>query len=141
MKIVFFRFLPLILAILVIASRFFSLWCTDTGRICYQTFLNAYFLVDVINPLYVFSIFFLYIAIGLLIVSDSVFSSWLKFAKWALPISLLFIAITPVGSSGGFIDIFPFYRADAARLAGEIFAVASLILIVWESIPIRRKKS
>ena len=35
------------------------------------------------------------------------------------------------------MDFFPFYRDDAARLAGQVFAVASPILITWKYFAIR----
>ncbi len=37
------------------------------------------------------------------------------------------------------MDFFPFYRDDAARLAGEVFAAASLILIIWKWFAARRR--
>jgi hypothetical protein len=37
------------------------------------------------------------------------------------------------------MDLFPFYRDDAARLAGEVFAGVSLLLIIWKSLAARRQ--
>ncbi|MHB1769974.1 MAG: hypothetical protein ACYCPH_02765 [Minisyncoccota bacterium] len=87
-------------------------------------------------PSYFFALFFLPIAIILVFVSRSTFNSWLKFAAWAVPLSILFIANVPVNSNA-YMDFFPFYRDDAARLAGEIFAVGSLVLLVFNFVRVR----
>ena len=78
------------------------------------------------------------VAIILMVVSRSIFNSWLKLAAWMIPLSVLFIAVTPVNFTGIGIDFFPFYRDDAARLAGGVFAGVSLVLITWKFIAARR---
>lgn len=89
------------------------------------------------SPLLIFALFFLPLAIILIFVPRTVFKSWLRFAVWALPLAFIYIALTPV-TSHGFMDFFPFYRDDAARLASEIFSVVSLILIIWKWFSLRR---
>ena len=93
---------------------------------------------EITYPLYFFSLFFLPIAIVLIFVPRHIFISWLKLAAWAIPLSILYIATTPVNSNA-WINFFPFYRDDAARLAGEVFAAASLLLILWKYLVARRQ--
>jgi|SRR3989338_6436015 len=118
--------IPALLALLAISFSYFSLWCTSTGQACHRTFLDSIFL-DVINPIYFFSLFLLPIAIILAFVPRETFKSWLKFAAWALPLSLILVATQPVVSS--FLST---NRDDAARLAGGFFSAISIILILWK---------
>jgi len=136
MKTKIVQFIPAILALLAIGFRYFSTWCIFTTGACYGTIVS-HIALTVTNPLYSFSIFFLLIAIILAFVPREIFNSWLKFALWAIPLAIIFIALTPVNSNA-FMDFFPFYRDDAARLAGQLFAGASFILIIWESLVARR---
>jgi len=39
------------------------------------------------------------------------------------------------------MDFFPFYRDDAARLAGQVFTGVSIILIAWKFIAARCHQS
>lgn len=129
------QFIPVLLAVFVIGFRYFGLWCTNAGNFCYRTLLDRTFL-EITNPLDSFARYFLLIAIVLIFIPRRTFISWLKFATWALPLLFIFVASTPVYDAS---FLFSFGRDDAARLAGQIFAIASLILIVWKSIAIRRR--
>lgn len=73
-------------------------------------------------------------------VGFAIFGAWLKFAVWAIPLSILYIWATPVNSNS-FMDLFPFYRDDAARLAGVLFTIASLLLILWKWFSARRRNN
>ncbi len=84
------------------------------------------------SPLLTFSLWALLIVVVTAFFSEEIFRSWLKLAIWAVPLSFIFVALVPVNSSGAYLDLFPFYRDDAARLAGGVFAAASLILIAWK---------
>ena len=132
MKTKIIQFIPVALALLAIGFSYFSFWCTGFGHLCYRSWLDSIFL-DIINPLYFFSLFLLPIAIVLAFVQRSIFNSWLKLAVWALPLLLILIATQPVVSS--FLST---NRDDAARLAGGVFAVVSLVLILWKSFFSRR---
>ncbi len=127
--------IPVVLVLTAIGFRYFSLWCIFTTQICYGTTVSNISLT-VTKPLYLFSLYLLPIAIILVFIPRSVFNSWLKFAAWALPLSFLYIASTEVSSARMGIDFFPFYRDDAARLAGQIFTGVSLALVaIKASIP------
>lgn len=133
------QIIPFVLTLLFIGFRYFSNWCIDSFSSCYGSWINQAALSST-KPLYFFSIFFLIVAIILIFVQHSVFSSWLKLAVWAIPLAIILVALTPVNSNA-FMDFFPFYRDDAARLAGEVFSGISLLLIVWKSIALRHKSS
>ena len=130
------QFVPALLAVAVIGFRYFGLWCTEAGNPCYRTWLDRTFL-EITNPLDSFARYFLVIALVLIFIPRSTFNSWLKLAAWAIPFSIIYIALTPVNSNA-FMDFFPFYRDDAARLAGEVFAAVSLLLILYKSFAARR---
>ncbi|MDP2665140.1 MAG: hypothetical protein Q8P23_00630 [bacterium] len=127
------QFIPAVLALAVIGFRYFGLWCTEAGNLCYRTWLDRTFL-EITNPLDSFARYFLVIALVLIFIPRSIFISWLKFAAWAIPLSILYIAMTPVIDN----SLIPFSRDDAARLAGELFTAASLVLIIWKYFSSRR---
>lgn len=122
---------PAVLALSAIGFRYFSNWCIDASS-CYGTWVHQIAL-EITKPLFFFVIFCLPITLILIFVPRNIFSSWLKFAIWAIPVLLLFISTQPVYS--GFLST---DRDDAARLAGEVFAGVSLVLIVWKSVVARR---
>ncbi len=138
-KIKIIQSIPATLALAAIGFSYFSQWCAITGQMCFRTVIDR-MIPETTYPLYFFSLFFLPIAAILVFVSRNIFSSWLKFSAWAIPLSIFYIATTPVNFTGIGMDFFPFYRDDAARLAGGIFAAASLILIIWKSIVGRQQK-
>ncbi len=123
------QFIPVILALLAIGFRYFSVWCIFTVRTCYGTSID-HISLTVTKPLFYFSLFLLPITIILAFVPRSIFISWLKLAAWAIPLSILYIAMTPVIDN----SLLPFQRDDAARLAGGVFAGVSLLLIIWRSL-------
>jgi len=128
MKTKIIQFIPAILALFFIGFRYFSNWCIFTNRICYGTVISHVSL-SFTKPLFLFSLFFLPIAIILVFVPQKVFNSWLKLAIWTLPLAFIYIAMTPVWDSSWI----PFVRDDAARLAGVLFSSISFLLILWEN--------
>jgi hypothetical protein len=141
MKIQTLQSIPALLALGIIGFRYYSQWCIDTisNSLCYGTWVHWIY-ISFTSPLFFFAIYLLPIAIILTLVSREMFKSWIMFATWAIPLSFIFIFATHV-TSGAYIDFFPFYRDDAARLVGGVFAAASLILIVWKSIAFRRNRN
>ena len=133
------QFIPAIFALLIIGFRYFSQWCIGAGQICFRTLLDRMYLY-ITNPLFYFAVFFLLIAFVLVFIPRKIFNSWFKFAIWAIPLSFIFIALTPDSNPGTYMDFFPFYRDDAARLAGELFSAISIILIIWKSIVLHRAR-
>lgn len=131
MKAKIIQFIPVLLAIIAIGFSYFSQWCTTAGQVCFRTILDR-MIPEITYPLYFFALFSLPIAIILVFIPRNIFNSWLKFAVWAIPLAIIFIAITPVSNPGAYMDFFPFYRDDAARLSSEIFSGISLILIIYK---------
>jgi len=130
MKKKFSQSIPAILAIAAISFRYFSQDCILASAACYGTWIHEIYL-RVTNPVFYFAIFFLPIAFVLVFISRSIFNSWLRFAAWAIPLAVLFVFLVPDSNPGVYLDFFPFYRDDAARLAGGVFAALSLVLIIW----------
>lgn len=124
------QLIPVTLALLAIGFRYSSNWCIDVLYTCYGTWVH-WISLSITKPLYFFALYSLPVAIILAFVSREIFKSWLKFAAWALPLVVIYIWTTPV-SSTAWMDLFPFYRDDAARLAGQVFLAISLALIVWK---------
>ena len=122
---------PALLALVAIGFANFSQWCVSSGHICFRTLLDQ-MIPELTYPLYFFSLFFLPVALILIFTPRHIFISWLKLAALMLPLIFLIIATQPFVSS--FLST---NRDDAARLAGQIFAGLSVILIVWKYIVAR----
>lgn len=120
------QFIPTILALAVIGFSYFSQWCTATGQICFRTLLDQMF-PYITSPLYFFFLFSLPISIILILIPRSVFNSWFKFAVWAIPLLLIFIATQPVYAT----HILSTDRDDAATFASQIFSITSLIVMFF----------
>lgn len=88
------------------------------------------------SPLLIFSFYFLPIVLITVFTPRNIFISWLKLAVLVIPLLLIFISTQPV--VGSFLST---NRDDTARLAGEIFTVLSLTLIVWKYYTSRRANS
>lgn len=133
------QYIPVAVILIAIGFRYFSQWCIVVSLSCYNTWVHEVYIID-ISPIYFFSLYFLPAALALIFVPRHIFISWLKFATIALPLAFIYIATTPVNSNA-FIDFYPFYRDDAARVAGGIVTTISLILIFWKySIAQKQKK-
>lgn len=126
---------PALLALLAIGFGEFSRWCSAEGNVCNRTVIDN-MIPYVTYPFYFFALYALPVAIILVFVSRPVFNSWLKIAAWLLPLAFIFIASQPVVASFLSTD-----RDDAARLAAEVFAALSLILVVWKTYTSRRNGS
>lgn len=124
--------IPALFALAAIGFPYFSNWCIDSIPSCYGSWIHQIYQY-LTSPLYFFTLYSLPLAIILIFIPRHIFNSWLKFSAWALPLAFIFIATTPIASHRMGIDFFPFYRGDAARLWGAIFAVASLVVLAFAS--------
>ena len=131
------QLIPAALVLVAVSFRYFSTWCIDSISSCYSSWIHQSY-QHFTYPLFLFSLYFLPFAIVLALIPRHLFNSWLKLAAWAIPLAFIFIATTPVNWTGIGINFFPFYRDDAARLAGEVFAALSLVLIIWKYFAARR---
>lgn len=92
-------------------------------------------------PLMIFMLWIFPNVIIAVLFSDRIFRLWSRISQWFIPVLLIYIFTTPVNFTGIGLDLFPFYRDDAARLAGEVFTGVSLILLLWKYISERRNRA
>ena len=130
------QFIPALLVLSAIGFRYFNQWCIIANSLCYGTFVHWIYL-GTINPAFYFAVFFLPITIILTFVPRIIFQSWLRLAVWFVPLAVIFISFTPDSNPGAIIELFSFYRDDAARLAGGVFSATSLVLIIYKYLSIR----
>ncbi len=131
------QLIPTTLIIMIVVFSYFSQWCSGTGQICYGSLIDR-MIPEITYPAYFFALYILPIAITLIFVSRTVFNSWFKLAVLVLPLLFIFVATTPVNWTGIGLNLFPFYRDDAARVAGGFFTVVSLLFIAWRYFSLRR---
>ena len=72
---------------------------------------------------------------------ERVFRSWLHFAYWWVPLSIILTFLAGGGSGGGFGMPNIFDREFVAFIFSALFFVISLIIIVWKYIATRRGAS
>ncbi len=125
--------IPAVLALLVIGFSYFSQWCIHDGGICFRTWLDRTYLYT-ISPLHFFSLYFLPIAIIVIFVRREVFISWFNFAICAVVLAIIFMSTQQV-----YPPMFSTGRDDSAILSGQVFAVISLIVIIWRAIRYHKK--
>ena len=130
------HWIPFVLVLFVFGFSYFSQWCAGTGQVCYGTLIDQ-MIPEITYPAYFFALYVLPIVLILAFVARPIFNSWLKFTAWMLPLLFIFVVTTPVSSSVP-LDVIPFYRDDAARVAGGLFATLSLILIIWKYFSLRK---
>lgn len=70
---------------------------------------------------------------------EEVFRSWLHFAYWWIPISLLFTLPVPDSRGGGGFGMHSFGSEDFAMVLSILFFFISLIIIVIRSLTLRGK--
>ncbi|MCX6735762.1 MAG: hypothetical protein NTZ13_01640 [Candidatus Parcubacteria bacterium] len=64
---------------------------------------------------------------------EETFRSWLHFAKWWVPMSVLLVLITPDGQGGGYMPSL-IDKQVVAFLTSAIFTLISLIIVIYKSI-------
>ncbi len=136
MKTKIVQFIPAMIVFLVVSIRYVGLWCVYSVSVCYGGLIHQMF-PYIITPLFLFGLSFLPIAIVLAFVSRTVFQSWLRLATWFVPLSLFIIFITPV-TSNSWMPIFFVSREEISWYLGVLFALISLVLILWKWFTSRR---
>lgn len=136
MKTKIVQFVPIILSILLIAFSYFAGKCGVTETCAYYTNFGPY-AMSVLEPSLLFTFCLLPIAIILMFVPRTIFQSWFRFAMWFVPLSVVLIAITPV-TSNSWMPLFFISREEVSWYLGALFAVISLILIIWKYFSARR---
>jgi intracellular septation protein A len=130
------QFVPVVVVVLAIGFRYLSNLCIESSVACYTSVLHQSYASFTI-PLYFLTLYLLPLTIILIFIQREAFRSWFKFAAGAIPLLLIFIWTQPVYAQ----HILSTNRDDAARLAGGVFTVASLILIVWKYIITRKNRA
>ncbi len=102
---------------------------------------NIYPCMDVLYLIELMFLSFLPITIFSLItypLREETFRSWLRFAKWWVPMSMLLVLITPDGQSGGYMPSL-IDKQVVAFLTSAVFIIISLIIVLYKSIKLRGK--
>lgn len=69
---------------------------------------------------------------------ERVFRTWLRFAYWWVPLSIILTLITPDGSGGwGIPSVID--RGFVAFIFAALFTIISLIIIVWKFVATRKR--
>lgn len=90
------------------------------------------------DPISNFASSLLVISVFLCFVTDQVFFSWLTFAKWWIPLTILLIVISPTNGSSAFFPAF-FSKELTSMWMGGLFVLISLLLIIIKSLSLRGK--
>lgn len=131
MKTKIIQFIPALITLVFIGFRYFSNWCINSVPSCYGSLIHQsyqYFTY----PLFLFSLFLFPVTLILIFVPRHLFISWLKFAVWAIPLSFIYIATTPVSPPSQGFGMFSGGpdRTEISINNGLIFLVLSLIVVI-----------
>ena len=86
-------------------------------------------------PLFLNGLSLLVVSLILLFVRESVYKSWLRFAYWAVPISIIILWLAPTSTPGGIgISFLDFTKQSASWLVSSAFLLISLWIIVSRSL-------
>ncbi len=119
--------LPAALAFLSIGLWTYADICTDNISCTLRPFLWS-IMFSVLKPLHILSIVLIIPFLVLAFVSKDVFSKWLKFSYWTVPIILLILAFMSkpdMGYGFGIITL-----DGTAQLLGILYAIATMIIVV-----------
>ncbi|OGG61575.1 hypothetical protein A3I46_03515 [Candidatus Kaiserbacteria bacterium RIFCSPLOWO2_02_FULL_54_13] len=93
---------------------------------------------SVAEPLFVIALSLLFVSFFLFLVREGVFRAWLRFAYWWIPVSLVFIYLAGGWSGGGFGIPNVLDQEFVAVIFSGLFAIISLLIIVWKYFSTRR---
>lgn len=92
------------------------------------------------EPLFFVSSSLLIIASFLFFVRNEVFSSWLTFAKWWIPLTLVLLIISPADGSGAFFPAF-FSKELTSIFMSGLFLLISLVIVLYQSLLMRKSEA
>lgn len=72
-------------------------------------------------------------------INEAIFKSWISFAKWWVPLTIVLTILTPEATGSAFVPFFA--RSDVAIGMSALFLVISLVIIIWKSWALRSKKA
>lgn len=100
------------------------------------SFSNSIFF-SILQPLQLFLLPVSIVAFFSFFLPGEVFKTWRIFSAFSLPLLLFFIIVIPTGS-GAYFNLFPYFRADAARDAGIAFVLLSLVVVLLKFYQLRK---
>jgi len=121
----------------------FVLFFVAGSQFCYQSAFCTSFFIR-FHPFVIAD--FLFIAPVILIFSvftyflrEEIFRSWVLFAKWWVPLSIVLTLITPETTGSSFVPFFG--RGHVALAMSGLFFIISLLIIAWKYVATRRSKT
>ena len=109
--------------LLLISWQCYSGWCQVRDD---NTLGFILFVFSPLAPVFLFSL----ITYPL---REETFRSWLRFAKWWVPMSMLLVLITPDGQGGGYMPSL-IDKQVVAFLTSVVFIIISTVIIVYRSL-------
>ena len=131
------QLIPVVFVMFGIGLRYVAIWCIYGINSCFAANFFHKIFGEVIIQLYFFSIIILFPTIVLCFVKRLIFNSWLRFAAWWLPLSIILIAITPE-TSNSWMPLYFVSKDTVTVLMASIFTIISLILIAWKTFAARK---
>lgn len=89
------------------------------------------------EPLFIFAVVIFVLAVLLAVFGDRIYISWLRFAAWWIPLSVIFIAVTP-STSNSWMPLFFIGKDTVTIVMAGIFTLISLILIAVKTLAARK---
>jgi hypothetical protein len=111
-------------------------YCYKEGH-CIYLFKNVFNSESFIFPLFI-SLLILLFSVATYFLREEIFTSWFRFARVWVPLSIILVIITPGGSGGGFMPSLIDKELTAFLMAG-LFLIISTLIIIIKSIKVYRK--
>ena len=90
------------------------------------------------RPMFFFSLAFLIVCLTLFFTREKAYKAWLKFAYFAVPISVILLWLAPTSTPGGLgISYLNYTKESASWLVSGALLLISLIIIVRKSLKSR----
>jgi hypothetical protein len=131
------KYLPFVLASLFIALDLLAVPCITANSCFLANYIWPVF-YNLIRPLYIFSEVFVLVALILIFVRNTAFNSWLRFAIWFIPLSIIVIGTTPT-SSNSWMPLYFIGKDTVTLVMAGLFTVISLVVIVWKQFDLGKK--
>lgn len=93
----------------------------------------------ILSPVSIFCLYSIPLAIVLIFIQKNVFKSWLRFAAWWIPLSILLVAITPETGNQAISYSSVINYANTAKFMAILFTIISLGIIGWKTFVSKNK--
>ncbi|MEK7100611.1 MAG: hypothetical protein AAB921_00760 [Patescibacteria group bacterium] len=124
------RTAPLLIILAGLLFGYLGMRCGINSS-CPVAALLSDFAFSLFKPLWIFSLFSLPIGVALLFAKQKVFKTWLHFAFWWLPLSVIVIYILSSGGRG-MMPLYSYSQGGVAIVMGSLFTIISLGVIGWK---------